>query len=195
MTQPTFFATLAHFREWLEKHHTIKTELIVGYYKKATGKPSITWPESVEQALCFGWIDGIRRNLDDERYTIRFTPRRPGSVWSGVNLKLITTLKKAGLMTPEGLKVYDNRKTDHPYYAYEQNRVVPLSKEFEATFKKNKKAWTYFQTQRLSYRRPCTRWVMSARQQATRERRLGLLIESSARHEWMPQMLWGKKST
>jgi len=191
--KPTFFRTPLHFRRWLEKNHGKRSELLVGYYRKSTGKPSITWEESVEQALCFGWIDGIRKSLGDESYAIRFTPRKLSSNWSAVNIRLVGKLKKAGLMTKAGLDIFNARRTDHANYSYEHGKVTPLSRELEARFRRNKEAWKYFQSQPPSYRNPCTRWVMTGKQESTRDKRLEVLLASSAKSEWVPAMRWGKK--
>lgn len=193
MVKPTFFKNPEALRKWFQKNHDKKQELFIGYYKKDSGKASVTWPETVEQALCFGWIDGIRRRRDDESYVIRFTPRKPNSNWSAVNLKLVAKLKKEGLMTQAGLDIFNIRNKKKANYAYESGQGEPLSKEYEALFRKNKKAWKYFQSQRPSYRKPCTAWVMSAKQEATRLRRLNVLIESSEKQDWIPSMRWGKK--
>lgn len=178
--EPKFFKKPEDFKEWLAKHHTTKEELYVGYYKKATGKPSMTWPESVDEALCFGWIDGIRKKVDDESYMIRFTPRRPDSIWSAVNLKKIEELKKKGLMQKAGLAVYEKRKPEKSEgYSFEQKKAIKLPDEFEALFKKNKKAWTLFKSMAPYYQRTATWWVISAKKEETRLRRLNTLIEDS----------------
>lgn len=178
--KPTFFKTPPDFRRWLEKHHSSKTELLVGFYKKGSGKPSITWPESVDQALCFGWIDGIRRTIDDASYTIRFTPRRPTSVWSNVNIKRVQELIEMGLMQPAGLKAFQSRKENRSgIYAYEQPSDT-LPDQYEKEIKKNKAAWAFFQAQSPSYRKKVFWWIVSARQEETRLKRLARLIELSA---------------
>ena len=176
--KPRYFKTQDAFRKWLERYHASKDELLVGYYKVDSGRPSMTWPESVDQALCFGWIDGIRRRIDDESYCIRFTPRRRGSKWSDVNLKKVTKLKRAGLMAPAGLAADDalvvGRRAG---YAYEEN-TKPLSAAMTREFRAQRKAWEFFQAQAPSQRKKLTHWVTSAKQEATRERRLGKLIEA-----------------
>jgi uncharacterized protein YdeI (YjbR/CyaY-like superfamily) len=174
-----FFASTSEFRAWLERHHETSKELWVGFYKKSTGKPTITWSESVDVALCFGWIDGIRKKIDENSYTNRFTPRRPGSRWSAINVNKVKELKKRGLMHPVGLQRFNERK-DHAGYSYEQRDSVPLDKKFEKQFRSNKKAWEFFQKQPPWYRKLLTYWVMSAKQDETRVRRLLKLIETSS---------------
>jgi uncharacterized protein YdeI (YjbR/CyaY-like superfamily) len=175
--KPAFFATPEAFRAWLEQHHADETELLVGFWKRDSGKPSMTWPESVDEALCFGWIDGIRRSLGAESYTIRFTPRKPRSNWSAVNIARVAELQRLGRMRPAGQKVFDER-VPSKQYSYEA-RPEALSPEYEKLFRKNKKAWTYFQAEAPWYRRAATHWVMSAKKEETRERRLAELIERS----------------
>jgi uncharacterized protein YdeI (YjbR/CyaY-like superfamily) len=177
--EPTFFATQKDFRKWLEKNHSKVGELLVGFWKVGSGKPSMTWSESVDQALCFGWIDGIRKKLDDEAYTIRFTPRRPKSIWSKINIEKVERLKSEGLMTAAGLAAYE-KKEDHRsvVYAYE-NRPKEFSAEYEKRFRKNRGAWKFFEQQPAGYRRLMIFWVMSAKQEGTRESRLEKLIAAS----------------
>ena len=161
---PAFFATPADFRAWLEANHKKQTELLVGFYKVGSGRPSITWPESVDEALCFGWIDGVRRRLDAESYTIRFTPRQPRSNWSANNIKRVEELKAAGKMTPAGLRAFEQRSDDRSaIYSYEQRQKATLPPEFEARFQANAKAWDYFHKQAAWYRRTATYWVTSAK--------------------------------
>lgn len=178
-TKPTFFATPLLFRKWLEKNYDKQTELIVGFYKVNSGKPSMNWSQSVDQALCFGWIDGIRKSIDNDSYLIRFTPRKPTSIWSAVNIKKVEELLEQGLMMPAGIASYNLRK-DHKskIYSYEIGEVK-LSAEFEKTFKANKKAWTFFHSLPLSYRKPAINWVMSAKQPSTKIKRLHQLILDS----------------
>jgi uncharacterized protein YdeI (YjbR/CyaY-like superfamily) len=171
-----FFARQSDFRKWLEKNHDKKTELLVGFYKVDSGKPSITWPQSVDEALCFGWIDGVRRSIDKDSYCIRFSPRKRNSIWSAVNLKKIEALKRAGLMKPSGLAVFENRDPSKAgLYTYEKEEVK-FSPDYERTFKANQKAWTFFQSRPPSYRRPATNWVMSAKEVSTQLSRLERLI-------------------
>ncbi len=177
--KPTFFSTPADFRRWLEKHHAGTTELLVGFYKKGSGKPSITWPQSVYEALCFGWIDGIRRSLDEHRYTIRFTPRKPDSNWSAVNLKRVRELIAAGRMHPAGLKTFQNRDKRKAGYSYEERKKIQLPPEYEQKLRANVKAWSFFEAQAPWYRRVASFWVMSAKKEETRLKRLATLIRDS----------------
>ena len=178
--KPTFFATPAKFRAWLERNHDRAAELLVGFYKKDSGKPSITWPESVDEALCFGWIDGVRRRIDDESYSIRFTPRRKGSIWSAVNIRRAEELKKSGRMAPAGLAAYDARdEAKSRIYSFE-NRPRELPAEYEKKFRANRTAWKFFSEQPPGYRRLMIFWIMSAKKQETRAKRLDRLIEKSA---------------
>lgn len=189
----TFFPTPEDFRKWLEENHETETELLVGYYKKATGKPSITWPESVDQALCFGWIDGIRRKLDEEAYQIRFTPRRPTSHWSHVNIKRIKELKKDGLVMPAGLAAYRKRKPENSGNASFEQKKVKLDEAYESKLKKNKKAWLFFSNKLApSLRKQCIWWIMSAKREETRVKRLDTLIACSAKGEKIPPLKWSK---
>jgi len=174
--QPKFFKSQSYFRRWLERNHDKETELVVAFYKKNAGKPSITYPEALDEALCFGWIDGVRRNLDDDSYTIRFTPRRAKSIWSNVNVRHVERLKKLGRMAPAGLAAYESRDPNRTgIYAFE-NRPKELAPEFEKTFRANKKAWQFFEQCPPSYKRTSIFWVMGAKQEETRRRRLEQLI-------------------
>jgi len=175
---PIFFENAQDFRKWLEANHRTEKELLVGYYKVSTGKPSMTWSESVDQALCFGWIDGIRRSIDDESYCIRFTPRKPNSNWSAVNIKKVEELVAAGQMTPAGMKLFGMRKeAKSEVYSYE-NRIETFPPEVEVRFKQNEKAWLFFSKQAPSYRKTAIYWVMSAKQQVTFEKRFSQLVAS-----------------
>jgi uncharacterized protein YdeI (YjbR/CyaY-like superfamily) len=179
--EPTFFATPDAFRAWLEEHHETEGELLVGFHKKGSGRPSITWPEAVDQALCFGWIDGVRRRIDDERYSIRFTPRKPRSTWSAVNVKRVGELAELGLMRPAGIATFERRSDDRTaIYAYEQRKTAKLDAEQERRLKARPEAWKWFQGQPAGYRRTAAYWVISAKRPETRERRLEQLIEDSA---------------
>ena len=190
----TYFPKPFDLRKWFEKHHHKTDELWVGYYKKDSGKPSITWPESVDEALCFGWIDGIRKSVDNVSYKIRFTPRRAGSIWSDVNINRAQALIKAGRMTPAGLKAFEVRKDYRSgIYSYEQGKIA-LSEPYTKQLKKNKKAWEFFQAQPPSYRIAVNWWVMSAKQEETRLRRLDQLIKYSAEGQRIPQFTWQKKA-
>lgn len=178
-----YFSSPAEFRKWLEGHHDKEKEVLAGYYKVGTGKPSMTWSESVDQALCFGWIDGIRRSVDESRYTIRFTPRKPTSNWSAVNIQKMDELTKQGLMTPAGLAAYEKRKESRSrIYSYE-NRPEKLSSDLERLFKTNKPAWKFFNEQPPGYRKTIYFWIMDAKQEATRISRLNKLIMASAAGE------------
>ena len=179
---PRFFRTPSEFRAWLERHHDNSAELLVGYYKKGSGKPSMTWPESVDEALCFGWIDGVRKGLDDERYTIRFTPRKPGSIWSAANLRRAEELTELGLMHPAGRRAFDSRRADRSaVYSYEQGDAGTLDPAYERRLRLNKKAWEFLQTSAPSYRKAAIHWVMTAKKEETRHRRLATLIQDSAK--------------
>jgi uncharacterized protein YdeI (YjbR/CyaY-like superfamily) len=178
---PKFFKTPAAFRKWLAANHNKSKELWVGYYKKDTGKLSITWPESVDEALCFGWIDGIRKKFDDESYVIRFTPRKPESIWSAVNIRNVERLSKEKRMTEAGLKAYSLRKEFRSgIYSYEQ-RPTELVEPYASQFKKNKAAWKFFQAQPPGYRKLMTWFIVSAKTEETRLKRLARLIEWSAK--------------
>jgi uncharacterized protein YdeI (YjbR/CyaY-like superfamily) len=176
-----FFATPDEWRRWLAKHHATEKELWVGFYKKGSGKPSITWPESVDGALCFGWIDGLRKGIDETSYKIRFTPRKPRSIWSSVNIRRAAALEAEGLMTPAGRAALAARTAERSeVYAYEQPGERVLSPDDEARFRANAAAWTYFESRPASYRRSAIWWVISAKQATTHERRLATLIADSA---------------
>ncbi len=178
---PTFFPTSGDFRRWLKKHHRRATELWVGFYKKASGRPSITWPESVDEALCFGWIDGVRKTLDDEAYVIRFSPRRPGSIWSAVNTRRAQELIDAGRMQPAGRRAFEARDpAKTAVYSFEQRQAAKLPAAALAQFRDNAAAWSFFSAQPPGYRRTAAFYVMSAKQEATRARRLQRLIDDSA---------------
>jgi uncharacterized protein YdeI (YjbR/CyaY-like superfamily) len=181
--RPIYFKSPAQFRAWLEKHHASRTELLVGFFRVATGKPSLTWPESVDQALCFGWIDGVRRSVDASRYTIRFSPRKPRSNWSKINLAKIAALRGAGLMHPAGEKAYAAREEQRTgVYSFEQEKPLQLSAAYLKRLKANRKAWDFFQTQAPYYRRTVVFWVMNAKKEETREKRLNTLIADSSRN-------------
>jgi uncharacterized protein YdeI (YjbR/CyaY-like superfamily) len=181
--KPRFFPTPGDLRAWLCANHDTKNELLVGYYRVSSDKASITWPESVDQALCFGWIDGIRRKIDDESYSIRFTPRRPESNWSTVNIEKVEQLKKDGLMREAGLAAYEKRKKHRSeIYGYE-SKALKLSRDFESVFKQNQRAWEYFCGLTDYVKKTSANWVMSAKREDTRERRLRKLIESCENEE------------
>ena len=186
--KPTFFKNPEAFRAWLAKHHETSDELWVGYYKKQTGKPTLTWPESVDEALCYGWIDSIRKTIDDTSYTIRFTPRKAGSIWSAVNIKRAQALADAGRMRPSGLVAYQARRENKAgVYSYEQ-RSVGLVAPYDRLLKKNKAAWDFFQAQPASYKKAVSWWVVSAKKGETRVARLEKLMMHSGRGERLPAM-------
>lgn len=186
---PTFFATPAEFRAWLEMHHETERELWVGFYKKGSGKPSITWPESVDEALCFGWIDGLRKSVDDDAYMIRFTPRKTRSVWSAININRVAELTQLGRMHPAGLKAFAERVEDKSViYSYEQRKQAELDAADEQRFRANQAAWDFFHAQTASYRNTAIWWVVSAKQEATRQSRLARLIEDSEHGRTLPQL-------
>jgi uncharacterized protein YdeI (YjbR/CyaY-like superfamily) len=177
---PKFFSNQKEFRKWLEKNHKKEAELLVGFYKVGSGKPSMTWSQSVDEALCFGWIDGVRKSIDKDSYQIRFTPRKARSTWSAVNIKKMEELVKQGLMRPAGLAAFGNRKeSNSKIYSYE-NEAAKFSPAFEKQFKANKKAWKYFQSLAPGYRKTSVNWVMRAKQESTQIKRLAALIADSA---------------
>jgi uncharacterized protein YdeI (YjbR/CyaY-like superfamily) len=188
--KPKFFKTAADFRQWLALNHASRTEIWVGYYKKDSGKPSITYSESVDQALCFGWIDGVRYSIDDLSYKIRFTPRKHTSIWSAVNIRKVAELTKLDLMQPAGVKAFSLRTEERSeIYAFERKRRQELDPAYAKKLAANKKAKAFFDAQIPSYRRVIIHWVMSAKQEETRQRRLDLLIESSEKGLWAPPYL------
>jgi uncharacterized protein YdeI (YjbR/CyaY-like superfamily) len=171
--------TADEFRAWLEENHETASEIEVVFYKKGSGKPSMTWSESVDQALCFGWIDGVRRGRDEESYTVRFTPRKPRSTWSKVNVAKVERLKERGLMRPAGLAAFERRSDDRTgVYSFENE--TELAPEYDAQLRSNKAASDYFESRPPWYRRTAIHLVMSAKREETRLRRLAQLIEDSA---------------
>jgi len=177
----TFFTTPSQFRRWLERNHDRATELWVGFHKKSSGKPSITYHEALDEALCFGWIDGVRKSIDDTSYMIRFTPRKARSVWSLVNIRHVARLQQLGRMKPSGLSAFAAREERRSgIYSFE-SAPRKLGAAYEKRFKANQKAWTFFQRQPPGYQRTASFWVMSARKDETRWRRLDRLIGDSAR--------------
>jgi uncharacterized protein YdeI (YjbR/CyaY-like superfamily) len=192
--KPTFFPTPVDFRAWLETHHDKLSEQLVGFHKKDSGKPSVTWPESVQVALCFGWIDGVRKNLDETSYTIRFTPRKPTSTWSSININLVRKLTKQGLMHPAGLKAFAARSEKKSgIYAYEQRKPARFTRDQEKQFRANKSAWEFFRSQAPWYQRVCTYRVITAKKEETRLKRLSELIAHSRNQRRMPQLISTKK--
>lgn len=191
--EPKFFSEESEFRQWLQENHDSEEELWVGYYKKATDVPSITWPQSVDQALCFGWIDGIRKSLDEKRYMIRFTPRRPKSIWSAVNLKRFKELKAQGQVEQAGLDTFKHRSVKKSgRYSYERDKAK-LTPEYRAKLKEHEKAWAYFNALPPSARKASVWWIMSAKRESTRRRRLAVLIGSSEKGQKIPPLRIGKK--
>jgi uncharacterized protein YdeI (YjbR/CyaY-like superfamily) len=179
--EPTFFATPAALRAWLQANHADRDELLVGFHKKGSGRPSITWPQSVDEALCVGWIDGVRRSIDGDSYSIRFTPRKPRSIWSAVNTARAQELIEAGRMTPAGLAAFERRDEKRSgVYSFEQSEPAMLDADQERRFRATACAWEWFQEQAPWYRRAALHWVVSAKRPETRERRLATLIEDSA---------------
>jgi uncharacterized protein YdeI (YjbR/CyaY-like superfamily) len=187
--EPTFFATPADFRAWLERHHESHSELIVGFHKRGSGRSSITWQESVAAALCFGWIDGVRRRIDDTSYSIRFTPRKARSTWSAVNIRRMNELIEEGLVAPAGLDAFERRTDDRTaIYSYEQRKAAKLEPDQERRLRTDERARAYFEAQPPSYRSAAIHWVTSAKKPETRERRLQQLIASSAAGEPVPPL-------
>ncbi len=187
--EPVFFATAQELRAWLEQHHETANELLVGYYKKGAGRSGINHSDAVEQALCFGWIDSVGRRIDEERYQVRFTPRRQGSVWSAVNIAKVAELTERGLMHPAGLRAFEARRPDRVVtYSYEQPEGAELDEEQLARLRAVPAAWEWFTKQASSYRRSAAHWVISAKRADTRERRLAQLIADSAAGRPVPPL-------
>ena len=190
--KPRYFATAADFRHWLEVNHTTAPELLVGFWKKGSGTPSIDWPQARDQALCFGWIDGVRRSLGYESYTIRFTPRRKGSIWSTVNVARFEALKAEGQMTPAGELAYEENKHKTGLYSYEKP-LASLMAEEESLFRRTKAAWSYWEIQPPGYRKLVLNWITTAKKPETRAKRLATLIEDSAAERRIAGYDWRKK--
>lgn len=181
MTTPTFFASAEEFRVWLERNAREASELLVGFYKIGKGRPSMTWPESVSEALCHGWIDGVRRRIDEECYSIRFTPRKPSSIWSAVNIAKVQYLQSRGLMSHAGAVAFSHRKAEKSkVYAYEQDAAAELTSHEVQKFKLEKTAWAYFEACPPGYRKVLLHWVTTAKRAQTRDARLALLIKACA---------------
>jgi uncharacterized protein YdeI (YjbR/CyaY-like superfamily) len=177
---PRFFKTAAAFRSWLAKHAGTERELTVGFYKRGSGRPSMTWPESVDEALCHGWIDGVRTRIDEESYKIRFTPRKPGSTWSAINIGKARMLEAQGRMTEAGREAFSRRREEKSgTYSYEQRDTAQLSRENEAMFRKSRKGWKFFEAQPPGYRHLMIHHVVSAKRPETRQSRLQKLIDAS----------------
>jgi uncharacterized protein YdeI (YjbR/CyaY-like superfamily) len=184
-----FFSTPAEFRSWLEEHHESAAEVWVGYYKKATGRPTMTWSQAVDEALCFGWIDGKVQRIDDERHRQRFTPRRPSSNWSAVNIAKVAELRAEGRMTPAGEAAFAARRDDRSaVYSYERRHEAAFAADQQAALRANEAAWAWFGEQSPSYRQLATFWVVSAKRPETRARRLATLIDCSAQGRRVPAL-------
>lgn len=187
--EPLFFADATELRAWFLAHHAEEPELLLGYFKKHTGRPTVQHTEAIEQALCFGWIDSIGRRIDDERYQVRFTPRRKGSVWSAINVAKIAELTAAGLMHPAGLHAFESRKPERvAVYSYEQPADAVLNDQQTELFQSEEAAWQWFSAQPASYRRAAVHWVVSAKRDETRQRRLTQLITDSAAGRTVPPL-------
>jgi len=187
--KPIYFSGPEAFRAWLEEHHAEATEVLVGFHKRATGKPSLTWPQSVDEALCFGWIDGVRKSVDDGRYTIRFTPRKPKSVWSAVNIDRVGELEKLGRMRPAGRAAFALRdEARSRIYAYER-KTAELPAELAARFRADVTAWAFYSARPSWYQRTTAHWVVSAKKEETRLRRFATLVECSAAGKNIPGLI------
>jgi uncharacterized protein YdeI (YjbR/CyaY-like superfamily) len=187
--KPRYFETPSHFRAWLEKHHETERELLVGFHKRHTQKPSITWPESVDEALCFGWIDGVRRSLSADAYTIRFTPRKPTSTWSAVNVARVKDLTALGKMAPAGVHAFAARTAARTgVYSYERAEASKLTPAQEKELRANARARSFFDAQPAWYRRATMHWVNSAKREETRARRFAQLIADSAAGRTVPPL-------
>jgi uncharacterized protein YdeI (YjbR/CyaY-like superfamily) len=184
-----YFATARELRAWFDRHHATQSELVVGFHKKSSGVPSVTWPEAVDEALCVGWIDSVRRSVDDLRYSNRFTPRTARSTWSAVNIKRAKELIELGRMRSAGLEAFERRTDDmSAIYSYEQRRNAALDPALERRFRGNREAWTFFESQPAGYRRAAIHWVVSAKKDETRERRLAALIGDSEHGRTIPPL-------
>jgi uncharacterized protein YdeI (YjbR/CyaY-like superfamily) len=194
MEEPTYFETPTDLRDWFAENHESAAELWVGFRRKASGLRSITWPESVDEALCVGWIDGVRKGVDETSYKIRFTPRKPTSNWSSVNIARVAVLTRDGRMRPRGLAAFERRSEKRSgIYSYEQRRSARLEPAQERLFKANAAAWAFFQAQPAGYRKTATWWVVSAKREATREKRLATLIDDSASERRLAHLTWTRK--
>ena len=191
---PIFFETPADFRAWLAENHATADHLLAGFHKKGSGRRSITWPEAVDEALCYGWIDGVRKGIDAGSYTIRFTPRKKGSVWSTVNVNRVRALAELGHMQPTGLAAFEARKEDRSgIYSHEQGEVE-MPEPYLGLLREDAAAWEFYEKQPASYRKAVNWWVVSAKKDETRRRRLDSLVACSARAERVPQFTWKKAS-
>jgi uncharacterized protein YdeI (YjbR/CyaY-like superfamily) len=183
--EPRYFRSEEEFRKWLEKNHESASELVVGFHKLASGKPSITYPQARDQALCFGWIDGVRRSLGETSYTIRFTRRRARSIWSAVNIDRMKELTRLGQMMPAGVKAFEAREESRSRVYSFENKPKQFDPPFEKKLRSNRKAWEFFEKQIPSYKRTVMFWVMSAKKPETREKRMNELIECSKTGNWI----------
>ncbi len=182
-----FFASPAELREWFEAHHELEKELNVGFHRRASGRPSVTWPEAVDEALCVGWIDGVRHGIDDASYRNRFTPRKRGSNWSRRNVERVAELTAQGRMRPAGIAAFGARRPERTgIYSYELP-AIDLDPVYEAELRRVPAAWEYLSERPPGYRRTVTRWVMGAKREETRRRRLATLIEESAKRRLVRQ--------
>lgn len=191
--KPHFFERPQDFHKWLKANHNKETELLVGFYKTSSGKKSITWPESVDEALCYGWIDAVRRSIDDESYSIRFTRRKPSSIWSAINIAKVEALTKEGRMQPEGLAAFEKRKESKSRIYSFESEAKELDEKYMQQFKANKAAWEFFNTQAPSYRKAAIHLIMTAKQESTRQSRLEKLIASSEAGEKIKELSYSKK--
>jgi uncharacterized protein YdeI (YjbR/CyaY-like superfamily) len=184
--KPTFFKSQAEFRSWLEKNHDRVSELWVGLQKTGSTQKGLVYKEALDEALCFGWIDGVRKSIDESHWMIRFTPRKPRSIWSAINIKRAGELKALGQMKPPGLAAFEGRDGKRQkQYSYEREALQPEA-AYEKQLRANKKAWAFFESQAPWYQRSAQFWVMSAKKEETRLRRLQALIESSEKGRWAP---------
>lgn len=188
MATPEFFTSPAEWRAWLSAHSSSADELVVGFWKKGTGRPSMTWSESVDEALCFGWIDAVRRRIDDDSYSIRFTRRKPTSTWSAINVAKVASLEAAGRMTDAGREAFALRKDSRTgMYSYEQGDIA----FDDSALRADTAAWAYWSSSAPSYRKVAAHWVTSAKQQATRDRRLSQLVEDCSCGRKIRSQRWG----
>jgi len=189
-----FFATPGELRDWLEEFHHVEAELWVGLHKKTSGRPSITWPQLVDELLCFGWIDGVRKSIDDTSYIIRVTPRKSKSTWSAINIRRAAELSSAGAMRPTGLKAFEARTDDRSaIYSYEQRKTAKLTPAMDRQLHNNRKAWDFFRAQAPSYQRTVIFWVMNAKKEETRLRRLERVIRDSERGRRIAETIASRK--
>ncbi|OJW20428.1 MAG: bacteriocin-protection protein [Planctomycetales bacterium 71-10] len=191
---PVFFESPEGFRAWLCENHATAAFLLVGFHKKGAGRKSMTWPESVDEALCFGWIDGVRKGIDAERYSIRFTPRKKGSVWSAVNIARVRALTELGRMQPTGLVAFEARREDRSGICSHEQGHVDLPEVYLGLLRENPAAWEFYEKQPASYRKAVNWWVVGAKKEETRRRRLDSLIAHSALGDRVPQFTWKKAS-